>query len=241
MAAREPDDRADKPSEPSPAATVLYRMRHWHINPRATLLGARRYSVFVKFMKGLLPLAALGLGVAVLAYALQPRENNRITLTFERLNEIEGDLAMVNPRLTGTDNSGYPFVVTATSAMQEGRGSDVVRLENVSADITLSDGTGLHVTAAKGVVDTKRYVLDVSGGIRLTSDDGYDARTDSAVADLKAGLVRGDKPIDATGKFGRISAQRFALNRDARQLRFSGNVRMLLNRVEAAPAPRNTE
>ena len=141
--------------------------------------------------------------------------------------------------MTGVQTCALP--ISATSAVQESRGSDKVRLENVTADITLNDGGALHVTAAKGVVDTKRYLLDVSGGIHLTSDDGYDARTASAVADLKAGTVRGDKQIDAQGKFGHITAQRFALNRDTRQLRFSGNVRMLLNRVEAAPAPRNTE
>jgi len=229
--------------KPKPRADVRlsYRAREWRISPRATLMSARRYSVFVKFMKGALPMAALALGVAVLLYALQSRDTGRLAMTFERMGRIEGDLTMVKPRLSGTDDDGLPFVVTAARASQEERGSDRVRLEDVVADISLKDGMALHVFAAKGVVDTKTHVLEVSGGIRLVSQDGYDARTDSAVADLKAGTVHGENGVQARGSFGSITAERFALDRDTRKLRFSGNVRMLLNRANTLPPQRTSE
>ena len=224
----------DKPKHRSGIA-ASYRAREWRISPRATLISARRYSVFVKFMKGALPMAALALAVLVLVYVLQPRETGRMALTFERLGRVEGDLAMVNPRLSGTDNDGLPFMVSAASAVQEERGSDRVRLEGVVADISLKDGVALHVTATKGVVDTKRHLLDVSGGIHVTSQDGYDARTASAKADLKAGTLHGESHIEAQAKFGRITADSFALNRQSRQLRFSGNVQMLLYSANSIP------
>jgi len=105
----------------------------------------------------------------------------------------------------------------------------------VVADISLKDGTALHVTATKGVVDTKLHLLDVSGGIRVTSQDGYDARTESAKADLKAGTLHGESHIVAQGKLGRITAERFALDRETRQLRFSGNVQMLIYNSKSLP------
>jgi lipopolysaccharide export system protein LptC len=213
---------------------LRYRALQISINPRETLDKIRRYSIFVTFMKGALPAAALGLAVAVLVYAVQPRDTNRMALTFERMGTIENDLAMVMPRLTGLDDDGFPFVVTAATAVQESRGSDMVRLEDVVADITLREGK-LHVEAARGVVDTRQHLLDVSGGIHLTSDTGYAARTPAAKADLKAGTVRGENGIEATGTFGRITADRFSMNRVTRQLRFTGNVRMLLNGVPAKP------
>jgi lipopolysaccharide export system protein LptC len=206
-----------------------YRAREWRISPRATLLSARRYSVFVKFMKGALPMAALALGIAVLVYAIQPRDTGKLAMTFERLGRVEGDLAMIKPRLSGVDDDGLPFVVTAARATQEARGSDRVRLEDVAAEVSLKDGTALHVTAAQGVVDTKTHVLEVSGGMRMLSADGYDVRTVAAVADLRAGTVHGERGIDARGAFGHITAQNFALNRESRQLRFSGNVHMVIN------------
>jgi len=93
--------------------------------------------------------------------------------------------------------------------------------------------SGLAVPHARGLVDTRTHQLDVSGGIRVTSDDGYDARTPAAKADLKAGTVRGENGIEATGTFGRITADRFTMNRETQQRRFTGNVRMLLNGVPA--------
>jgi lipopolysaccharide export system protein LptC len=231
---------ASAPSEKPKTRTTMgvpYRAREWRISPRATLLSAKRYSLFVKVMKGALPMAALALGVVVLVYILQPREIGRMALTFERLGRVEGDLAMIKPRLSGTDDDGLPYLVTAASAVQEERGSDRVRLETVAADISLKDGTSLHVTATKGVVDTKRHVLDVSGGIHVTSQNGYDARTESAIADLKAGTLHGESHIVAQGKLGRITAERFALDRETRRLRFSGNVQMLINNSNSVPAP----
>jgi hypothetical protein len=47
--------------------------------------------------------------------------------------------------------------------------------------------------------------------------------------------VRGENGIEATGAFGRITADRFSMNRTTRQLRFTGNVRMVLNGVPAQP------
>src|SRR6185295_2597142 len=212
----------EKPAPSGILPKLTYRTRQWRISPRATLRKIRRYSFFVMFMKGALPMAALGLGIAVLVYIFQARDADQMKLIFEKMGKVENDLAMVNPRLTGTDDEGLPFIVTAATAVQEGRGSDRVRLEEVTADISLKETTR-HVTAARGVVDTKLHLLDVSGGIRLTSDDGYDARTASASADLKAGTVHGERGIEAKSKLGSITAQRFAMNRNTRQLRFTGN------------------
>ena len=58
-----------EPAKPRKEVRLSYRAREWRISPRATLMSARRYSIFVKFMKGALPLAALGLGVSVLVHA----------------------------------------------------------------------------------------------------------------------------------------------------------------------------
>src|SRR5258705_11758920 len=93
-----------------------YRSYEWRSFPRATLLSARRYSVFVKFMKGALSMAAAGLAIAVLVYPLQPREPGRLAMTFGRLSRIDGDLAMVKPAVSGMDNDSMPFVVTASRA-----------------------------------------------------------------------------------------------------------------------------
>jgi lipopolysaccharide export system protein LptC len=215
-------------------ANSVYRTRAWRRSPRSTLISARRYSVFVAFMRSALPIAAVALGVAVLSYALQARDPNRMALTFENLDRVENDLTMLKPRLSGTDDEGLPFTVTASSAVQQARGSDIVRLADVVADISLKDGNMLHMTAPVGVVDTKKHLLDVSGGIHLNSANGYDARTQAASADLKAGSMHGETRIDASGAFGDLSADRFVLNRDTKLFRFMGHVHTLLKHAGSA-------
>ncbi len=199
-------------------------------HPRETLHQARRYSAFVRFMKRILPLAALGLAIAILAYAVQPREGGQMAMTFERMGTIENDLAMINPRLTGTDNNGLPFVVTATSAVQLGPAAERVRLENVNADLVLKDGTELNVIAAQGVIDNQTQTLDFYGGIQLSTADGYTAETDSARADLRQGVLHGESPVAVQGVMGSLTAQGFTFERSSGMLHFTGDVRMELSR-----------
>lgn len=210
------------------SAQLSYRARQFRVVARATLRGARRYSIFVRFMKGALPLAALGLAIVVLVYVLQPPPA-RMQMAFQQLSSLVDDLSMQNPRLSGTDNDGQPFVISASRAMPESNGSERVKLQEVIADFSLRDGTAIHVTAGTGLIDTKTRLLQMSGGIHLVSQNGYDATTRSAIADLRTGRIHGESGINANGAFGRITAQRFAMDRSSKQLHFWGNIRMLVN------------
>lgn len=223
------DLKTDEPREDR-AKPGSFRARSLALQ-RATLHSAARYSIFVRVMKGALPVAALGLGIAVLAYALQPREPARVALTFGRVGEVKGDLAMQNPKLTGTDDNGLPFTITAASASQVERGSNSVRLTEVTADFTTKEGTSVRVTARQGTIDTEQRLFDISGGIHLVSSDGYDVRTEAAHADLNAGTVHGETRVEADGAFGHIGADRFAFNNKTRKLQFNGNVKMLLRKA----------
>ena len=210
------------------SAQLSFRARQFGSVARATLRGARRYSVFVRIMKGALPLVALGLAILVLVYVLQPPPA-RMQMSFQRLSSLADDLAMDNPRLSGTDNDGQPFVISASRASPENRGSDRILMQDIIADLSSKDGTGIHLTAASGIIDTKTRILRMTGGIHITTQSGYDAKAPSAVADLRAGTLDGDRGISADGAFGRITSAKFAMNRASKQLHFWGNVKMLLN------------
>jgi lipopolysaccharide export system protein LptC len=198
---------------------------------RETLHSARRYSAFVRQMKRILPLGALGLALAVLAYAVQPRDGGQMAMTFERMGAIDNDLAMINPRLTGTDDYGMPFIVTASSAVQLGPASERVRLENVRADLVMEDGTRVNLTALSGVVDNQTQIMEFSGGLRMSTADGYTAETETARADLRQGIVSGESTVTAEGTMGRLTANGFTFEREAGILRFTGDVRMQVNGV----------
>jgi lipopolysaccharide export system protein LptC len=188
------------------------------------MLDAERYTRFVTLMKRALPIAALVLLAAVAVYVFQPRQQDRVAMTFERVGEVANDLAMTKPRLSGTDAKGNPFVVTAERAVQLGHNSRRARLESVDADITLDKERWLNATANNGIFDADARTLVLDGGISVFSDDGYELHTRSAHFDLKKGFAHGEQKVTGQGPLGTMSADRFEVDKTTQQIRLKGNV-----------------
>jgi lipopolysaccharide export system protein LptC len=206
------------------ATTLKARRRDWSARPRGTMLDAERYTRFVTLMKRALPIAALVLLAAVAVYVFQPRQQDRMAMTFERVGEVANDLAMVKPRLSGSDAKGNPFVVTADRAVQDSRNSRRARLENVDADMTLDKERWLNATAASGLFDADARTLVLDGGISVFSDNGYELHTKSAHFDLKKGFVHGEQKVTGQGPLGTMSADMFEVDKATQQIRLRGNV-----------------
>jgi lipopolysaccharide export system protein LptC len=206
------------------ATTLKARRRDWSARPRGTMLDAERYTRFVTLMKRALPIAALVLLAAVAVYVFQPRQQDRMAMTFERVGEVANDLAMVKPRLSGSDAKGNPFVVTADRAVQDRRNSRRARLENVDADMTLDKERWLNATAANGLFDADARTLVLDGGISVFSDNGYELHTKSAHFDLKKGFVHGEQRVTGQGPLGTMSADKFEVDKATQQIRLRGNV-----------------
>jgi lipopolysaccharide export system protein LptC len=197
----------------------------WATQRRASATEVLRYSRFVVIMKRILPLAAAALVAAVVAYSLQSRQPDqaKVTLTFARYGIVNNDLAMVKPKLTGTDSSGNPFVVTADKAVQSAHDPNKALLDNVEADLTLRDGNWLNATAPHGLLDaphatdqkcakttcSANQTLDMWGPIAVFSDNGYEVHTTVAHADFGNGIVRGDKFVRGQGPMGSFYADSF--------------------------------
>jgi len=205
--------------------------RDWTARTRDTALNALRYSRFVTVMKRVLPVSAGVLILAIIAYALVPRQSDRVTLTSESVGTLANDLAMIKPRLTGADHKGNPFVITADMAIQDGANVRRATLKNVQADVTLDDNRWLNATAVKGYVDMDKGTLALSGGIAVYSDDGYEIHTARADVDLRQGTMHGPSGVTGHGPSGTLSADTFELDRKTQQLVLSGNVHMTLTGV----------
>ena len=81
---------------------------------------ALRYTQFVSLMKRLLSLRrAFSIIAAVLAFFFVQRLPRKLQMSYEQLGQVENDLAMIKPRLTGADSKGNPFVITADMAVQD--------------------------------------------------------------------------------------------------------------------------
>ncbi len=190
----------------------------------------QHYTRFVTIMKRALLLTALALIAAVIAYSLQPREQNNVAMTFERISKVANDLAMIKPQLHGTNSAGNPFVVTADQAVQDGPNAHRARLVNVQADMTLKGGTWLTLNAANGLFDADKKTLKLNGAISAFSDSGYELHTDQADVDLAAGRMVGDHAVTGHGPLGTLSADSFVIDKTMKQVELMGHVKMVFYR-----------
>ncbi|HEY0283572.1 MAG TPA: LPS export ABC transporter periplasmic protein LptC [Rhizomicrobium sp.] len=211
-----------------PEAAADRPLRDWTDRKRSTALQALRYSRFVGFMKRALPIGAVAILVAVIAYSVAPRHQDRFSLTYQQTGTLRNDLAMTKPRLSGTDARGNPFVITAEAAVQDPANRRRATLKQVQADMQFDQQHWLNATAGTGLFDMDAGTLRLDGGISLYTDSGYELHTNSADADLRNNIFRGDERVTGHGPLGSLSADSFQIDRVKRHLKLSGRVHMIM-------------
>jgi lipopolysaccharide export system protein LptC len=212
----------------SPRAGDAMPRHDWSARARSTALDALRYSRFVGVMKRALPAAAFAVIAAVLAFFFVARQPTKLSMTYEKLGSIENDLAMIKPRLTGTDGEGNPFVITADAAIQDANNPKKARLRKVEADLALDKNGWVNADAANGVVDMRAGSLELGGGINVFSDAGYALHSQSASLDLNKWIMHGHSEVTGQGPMGTMRADQFLYDRGSHQLTLDGHVQMTL-------------
>lgn len=150
---------------------------------------------------------------------------------------------IVNPRFTGLDAAGRPYVLTADSAVRRLVGlGNLTDLENPRIDYALLLGGGQTPDASEvlsriGVYDDRTRTLHMSDTVRFATRSGYRFHTQGAAIDLDRGVVRGEEPVEGHAPWGGVQAQGFELYEDGRRLLFTGGVVTRFYVGGAAPPP----
>jgi len=223
-------------AEATPQAEEIIRPRPSYVPPSAeyeerrnkTLRQAERYSHFVRTMKVVLPLSAFAIVAASMLFVLLYDADDALTVSFTSIERLDNDLRMVNPRFSGVDEERRPFLVTAAAAVQDAADPRTVTLETIQADMNLSELTWVSVQANEGVLDTEAEILQLEGDISVFSDSGYEFHTDRAQVRFDTRSVLSDSEVNAHGPLGTIRADAFSAGNAGENIRFDGNVRMLI-------------
>jgi len=190
----------------------------------------RRYSRFVALMRFMLPLVALTLVGAIIIWPQSQHRPEGFRLAIADFNvPDQGGQRLVNARYTGMDGRNQPYAVTADTASQIEAGQAAVALTQPKADITLDDGTWLALTANSGTFQREAQILELSGGVNLFHDAGYEFRTESALIDLGMGAAYGEDRIDGQGPFGSLSADGFQILERGQRILFTGKTRLVIH------------
>ncbi|MBO6827457.1 MAG: LPS export ABC transporter periplasmic protein LptC [Sneathiella sp.] len=190
--------------------------------------GEGRYTRFVSVMKWALPLLA---GILLLIVFLLPAlEDEVATISLEYLSVQNEDsqLTMTNPRFLSSDKGDQQYVITADSATQIDPPKRTVALKNLQADITLTDGQWISMSAPDGILDPDTKMLELTGGIEIFSDTGDQIYAPDLNADLNTKTFVSPTGLKGHGPLGDIEADRFVANQTEGTLRFEGNVKMTL-------------
>ena len=187
----------------------------------------RSYSRFVSLMKVALPVAALGLIAAVVAWpGGDTSRPGALPISFANIKIDPTGLTMKSPRFVGVDKQGQAYTVTAAEAIQDKADAERVDLTNPEADISLNSGAWFHLQAKTGVIRPKLNTIDLNEMVELYSADGWEAHGSAVSANMEEGTARSDLPITGQGPAGTISADRFEAWDGGNRIRFMGNVRM---------------
>lgn len=154
---------------------------------------------------------------------------------------------IINPRFTGRDASGRPYILTAESAVRRMAGlGNLTDLESPRIDYDLLLGgdrqpDASEVLSRMGVYDDRTHILRMTDTVRFSTRSGYHFYTEGASIDLNRAIVFGDEPVEGSAPWGGIQANGFELHEDGRRLSFTGGVVTRFYIGQAAPAPEEDE
>jgi lipopolysaccharide export system protein LptC len=195
-------------------------------SPASPVLARR--SRFVGLMKWVLPAVALALVAIVVVWPEVSKRAPTLLLTIADVDVSGPTIGMVKARYVGMDRNDQPFVITAEQATPRAEDRDAIDLNQLQADIALSDGRWLALSARTGLYHRTRETLSLEGPVTLFSDDGFQVNAERADVDLATGVVVSDAPIEGQGPLGHLSARSFKAVDRGQRLFFQGDVRMTI-------------
>lgn len=126
----------------------------------------------------------------------------------------------------GKDDKGRPYSITADS-MSHADGDDRhISLKKPLADIVMSSGAYVALTANDGVLDRDTDVVTLNGDVTLFHDNGLSFQTDSATIHLKDKTAEGDDPVEGQNGDGELTSQGFRVLDDGDTILFTGKAYM---------------
>ena len=194
----------------------------WEDRRRTTLESARRRSMIIRLLR----LSFLALAAAIAAVVA-----GYIVMHALRKEEppapppvVEGEeVRMINPRFSGRDKAGRPYVVIADTATRRENDPEVTDLVNPRLD-TAPDPDSSHVSASRGVYDANRKILDLYDDVRLETPNGNIYRTTHTRLFIDSDFIEGDQPVTGAGPLGTIRADRFQVLNGGEKVVFTGHV-----------------
>jgi lipopolysaccharide export system protein LptC len=186
---------------------------------------AARHSRKVRILKILLPVSAVLIAGAFLAYSYV-RVPGQIAFDISESSFVDGKLVMANPRLEGFTRDDRPYSMAARRALQHVDQTGIVELEGIDATLPVSRDTSATIVAEHGVYNREDNTLEVQSPISVSTTDGLTASFQSAFVDIDEGVLRTDQPVVLQIRGGELSADSMSVAENGKVVVFENRVRV---------------
>ena len=201
---------------------------------------ARRHTFLVRAMRLLLPVSAVT-SIGLYAFSAIGTVDWSRSLTPLLPQILPENLTMQNPHYEGYTDDGGAYQVRARHARPDFEQPHVVKLEGISGELTDAKKVKTTMAAADGVFNTRQNVLELGGGIKISSDDGMRAELETATVRTKSGQIVSEDPVEVGFKGGEVKSDTVKIWQKQKLVHFDGNVRTKLmpppDDDSAKPAP----
>lgn len=182
----------------------------------------------VRWLRVLLPLAALALLSTLFLFSREPEAESRIPYADVDAEAMARDPRLVAPDYAGVTEDGARLTLRASTAAVPGAGAGG-DAQDLRLDWQRADGLTAELTAPEGGLAEGRVSL--GGGVRMQTSSGWEITSPRIDAATDRSEVEATEGVDATAPFGALSAGRMRLAPDAPDgpavLNFSGGVRLI--------------
>lgn len=186
---------------------------------------AGRHSIFVRVIKYLIVLGALGACVGLGLYLYyDPFAKPKVVVNIDKTSLDGSHVTMEAPRLSGYRADGRAYDLQARSGIQDLTKPSIIDLVDVDARFDTSDQGKAHVRAPSGKYDSARDFMSLFGDVVITSESGYDIHMHNADIDFKAGTMNTAEPVQVTTRDGHILSERMNMRNNGELITFDGNV-----------------
>jgi len=209
----------------------------WAPRRQLSLEKARERSRLVVWLRRIfIAGAAISIGVLMGHLAANAIQNSGRNIQKLSGNEV---VTMINPRFSGRDDMGEPYVIMAKEAKRQTGNDDVVWL----SEPTISDENGGLISAPQGLYNQKEQTLELFGRVVAADPGGYVFNSNRALIHVAEGRIEGLEPLKGSGPIGEVESTSYEILDEGDRIVLSGNVKMTLypNKTPATPSEETDE
>ena len=203
------------------AAQIRVEQRHWAApgsSHDSVIFWARLVlPVLIGVLTAFLVVAPLTIGGDV-SFVL---DKNKVDVARERMR-------LQSAVYRGEDDKGRPFSLSAGSAVQKSSTEAIVQLNQLFAQIGLTDGPAT-LRADHGKYDMGKQQVAIDSPVQFRAANGYKLDASAATVDLQSRQLTSDGPVAGTVPQGTFSASHMSADLEKHTVTLTGNARLRIN------------